>query len=637
MCNRNAIFCISLFLFLTFKLSVAAVYAQVQTVEKRFNGKEVLECSYGITSHITWRGYDYDNYERNLDLIKGSGTQFVRFDLNYGDVNWGKTNVDFDVFDRIINTAYSKDLQVSPIFSPSRYDSYTPEYAHKYTSFVGTCLKRYGNRVSTWEIWNEMDVMNTSDGKVSPDDYIPMLKDAYKLIKQNNSNNTVLLGAIGSPQSDYFKRLLSAHTDSYYDALSIHYYSAKLPPEDILTFFSRLEGLMKEYSVDKPVWLTETGYSTNSDKTDAERFYTHVLPEVYNKLGIDIGRSTLGILYDNRISGLLANQDNPALATGFRGCKLVLLSLLKEVAVSEIPVMMVLFREKFPIEYFEDLRSYIAKGGTVVFPEGGAPLYYNWDLNTNQTSGNWKNYCKPLHIDYLFTWEEKGKKRGLESKMKSVAMSSRFLNDYSWTESDLSDPNYLTDKNLKSGDQFIPIMKGTDGNQEGVLAACYKLDSDLKGNIIIQTRHNNSHQVSEELQAIRIPRVYLLSYASGVDKVYYYALRNRFDHDGYGIIKSDLSEKQAYFSLKALTVKCPGGSTRPTIKTYNHQYIASWVNEKGKKVYCVWSDLLGVENGIEVKGRAKYYDIYGRRIKRKAFTPGPSVIYIEDAKSVCFK
>ena len=169
------------------------------------------------------------------------------------------------------------------------------------------------------------------------------------------------------------------------------------------------------------------------------------------------------------------------------------------------------------------------------------------------------------------------------------------------------------------------------------MAACYKLDSDLKGNIIIQTRHNNSHQVSEELQAIRIPRVYLLSYASGVNKVYYYALRNRFVHDGYGIIKSDLSEKQAYFSLKTLTEKCPSGSTRPTIQTYNHQYIASWKNEKGKRVYCVWSDLLGVENAIEVEGRAKYYDTYGRQLKRKTFTPGPSVIYIEDAKSVHFK
>ena len=46
--------------------------------------------------------------------------------------------------------------------------------------------------------------------------------------------------------------------------------------------------------------------------------------------------------------------------------------------------------------------------------------------------------------------------------------------------------------------------------------------------------------------------------------------------------------------------------------------------------------MIGDVNRIRVKGRAKYYNAKGKRIKKKDFILSPSVVYIERANDVYF-
>jgi hypothetical protein len=296
---------------------------------------------------------------------------------------------------------------------------------------------------------------------------------------------------------------------------------------------------------------------------------------------------------------------------------------------------MILFGERFPKFYFEDLHSYIKRGGTVVFPEGGAPLYYDWNLETNEIVGIGKKYYKQLHIGCMFTWDAEAKQLNIK-KMHMVKAKMNLSSNYSWSKDELSGPRYLTEINLQGNDRVIPILEGSDGNYSGLVAACYKLNSDLKGNIIIQTRTNNSNRISQSLQAVRAPRLYLLSYAMGVDKVFTYCLRDRLSAYGYGILDSQNREKPVCQVLRTLSEKLPSGSSRPQVREYKNQYIASWVTPAGKKLYCVWSSWIGQKSNIIVKGHAQYYDENGRRLQKKDFYVSPSVTYIEGATSVVF-
>lgn len=612
-------------------------YSQPVSVQQRFCGSSILVNPYGITSHITWRGYDYDNYHACAEEIATAGVELLRTDFNQGSISFGKKDQSFVIWDNVITAAKGNDLLLAPLVYPPRYDKYTKADSETYSRYLTDCLNRYGKNINTWEIWNEMDIMNASDGKVPVAEYVTMLKSSYSIIKAYDVNHTVLLGAIGDISKKYFEDLLQAGAANYYDVTNIHYYSARNVPEAILPFYEKADAILTKYDVDRPLWLTETGYSTfgveSADNPD--RFYTDVLPQVYKGLGIQCPKVELAVLLDSRVSKNLRNQDNPVIYTGFKGVKAIGLDDLASLDIRTTPVLMVLFGESFPMDYFNGLESYVKSGGTVVFPEGGALLYYDLDINTNELKPVGKSLYKRLHIDCMFTWDAEAKARGIQSKMKGLR--TFFGSNYTWSEDDLKSPKYFSVGNLSAGDEMIPIIEGYDGGFSSPVAVCYKLNSDLKGNIIIQSRSNNGYKISESLQAIRYPRLYLLSYASGVDKVFGYCLTDRSqEYGGYGILRKDLTRKPAFYSLKTLIEKCPSGASRPTVTVNGHQYISEWVNPDGRKVYAVWSDQLGQKSSINVVGRARYYDCFGKRIKKTKFIVSPSVVYIEKAKSVSF-
>ena len=626
-------------IFLSLILPFPICFSQTRPIQQVFVGDSKLDKPYGITSHITWYGYDYDKYQVCIEEIAATGTNYIRTDFNQGSINWGKKNQSFTVWDNVVTTSKAKGVQMTPLVYPTRYDKYSKKEDEAYSRYLKDCLTRYGKYIDTWEIWNEMDIMNASDGKVAAAEYVPMLKSSYNIIKAYNPKQKVLLGAIGDLGKSYFEELLQNGAANYFDVMNIHYYSARNMPEAILPFYEKTAMILTKYHVGKPMWLTETGYSTfgTDSPEDPDKFYTELLPKVYRKLGIKCSDVELAVLLDTRVNKYLRNQDNPAIYSGFKGVRSVGLVDLATLDIKKFPVLMILFGESFPMGHFKGLETYVRRGGTVVFPEGGALLYYDLDIKSNELKPVGKSYYKKLHVGCMFTWEAEAKARGVKSKMKGLRVSPSFASNYSWTDEELKSPKYFTRVNLSTGDEMIPILEGYDEGFSSPVAVCYKLNSDLKGNVIIQSRTNSGYKISESLQAIRYPRLYLLSFASGVDKVFSYCLKDRSqENGGYGILRKDLSRKPSFYALKTLIEKCPTGSSRPVVMVNNHRYIASWIRPDGKKVYAVWSDRVGLESVFSIRGFAKFFDCFGNRINNGVFKFTPSVVYIEEAQSVSF-
>lgn len=144
---------------------------------------------------------------------------------------------------------------------------------------------------------------------------------------------------------------------------------------------------------------------------------------------------------------------------------------------------------------------------------------------------------------------------------------------------------------------------------------------------------------TEDVQAYRLPRIFLISYACGVDKVFWYKSRSREinpsdPEDFFGLWHRDYTPKPAYYAYQTLTKMCPNNSTRPKLERNGNVYVATWKRPDGKKVWSLWASKSKEKISLNIKGEYKIYDLKGDEIphdSNKLYIT-PSVIYIVGAK-----
>lgn len=148
--------------------------------------------------------------------------------------------------------------------------------------------------------------------------------------------------------------------------------------------------------------------------------------------------------------------------------------------------------------------------------------------------------------------------------------------------------------------------------------------------------------VDEREQALRLPRVFLISFACGIDKVYWYKSRSREEDDNdrehhFGICHKDFSPKPAYYTYTTLTRMCPNKSTRPVLKRCGRLYVASWKRPDGKMVWAIWTSRNEIVIDLKIKGNYKLYDVEGNLVRNKnlqSYSVSNSVTYIVGAKKL---
>jgi hypothetical protein len=144
-------------------------------------------------------------------------------------------------------------------WSPAKplYSSASPEAKLQgYENFWREMARRYRGKIRYWQIENEVTSKNFWD--TSLDDYLVVLKTAYKTIKHEDPESRVLLAgfatdAVLPPQQVQF--LLEQGRD-YFDILDVHIYKPAETMDMILAPFCKQ---MSQAGYERPVWITETG------------------------------------------------------------------------------------------------------------------------------------------------------------------------------------------------------------------------------------------------------------------------------------------------------------------------------------------------------------------------------------------
>ncbi len=164
------------------------------------------------------------------------------------------------------------------------------EYFDAYLRYVDFVSESLAGKVAAYEIWNEPDLKYFNSKDATAADYTELLKAAYRTIKQNDPDVTVLGGAIAF-QTEFIDGMMKAGAGSYMDGLSVHYYLGKNAPEKrARNRLDEYRDVLVKYGFDKmPVWVTETGWANSNVDEQTQAQYIIRGAVFYDEFLLDYG------------------------------------------------------------------------------------------------------------------------------------------------------------------------------------------------------------------------------------------------------------------------------------------------------------------------------------------------------------
>jgi hypothetical protein len=242
--------------------------------------------------------------QRTLSMVRemGAATIVEFFPWPYIEAQRGHYNWAFS--DRIMRHAENQGLTVlarlglvpawvrPPVVEKVTTLTYLPyDYFDSFAAFVRAFVARYGAQLGGVIIWNEPNLSyEWGNRPVDPEAYTQLLRLSYEAAHKADPNILVLGGALaptvepegsGSGLNDirFLERMYEAGAAAYFDALAVHTYGFKNPPQaepdPAVINFRRAEllrGVMVRYGdSSKPVYITESGWSDDPRWTNAVR------------------------------------------------------------------------------------------------------------------------------------------------------------------------------------------------------------------------------------------------------------------------------------------------------------------------------------------------------------------------------
>lgn len=243
----------------------------------------------GLNVHWTLGGFNVDDtYEARL---KQSKTRWVREHFYTEVLLSERPDAWFERYDDILNRYHRNGINVIGMlaYGKDHGDFYAPNL-DTWRVFINSVVARYKNRVHVWEVWNEPDSPDYLMPN-NPTAYGEILTTAYKAIKTQDPNATVLGGALSEPNKYFAEQMFQDYNDKF-DALSVHaYYCREYLADGNLSRlendFNELRSTVQQYRGNQKVWITEFGCSTGSSGITEEIQATYLKDAT--KLLIDSG------------------------------------------------------------------------------------------------------------------------------------------------------------------------------------------------------------------------------------------------------------------------------------------------------------------------------------------------------------
>jgi hypothetical protein len=153
--------------------------------------------------------------------------------------------------------------------------------ARAYSAFVASLAARYKGRVDAYEVWNEADESLFWPGGADAPAYVALLKSAYAAIKNADPAAKVLFAPTTGNNYRFVADAYAAGAKGHFDAMAVHTDTACLDRAPSY-FYREPDGRLGQYTFlayrevykvmqangdgDKPIWMTEFGWSVTTDR-----------------------------------------------------------------------------------------------------------------------------------------------------------------------------------------------------------------------------------------------------------------------------------------------------------------------------------------------------------------------------------
>jgi hypothetical protein len=203
---------------------------------------------------------DYEQRARVLDQLRGAGVRWLRIDVCGCELG----HPDYvEQTDMAFTQARLRGFKILAVLNgmPDRPLNEAPS-VHEFASLIGGAAARW--RADAWEVWNEPDARVFFNE--TPEHYAAMLAAAYPVVRKTGA--LVVHAGLSNSEPDWLRMSLDA--GARFDVLALHAYPTN--PDHTFNFhvgagetLTRIHGvrdLMLSRGDHRPIWITETGWST---------------------------------------------------------------------------------------------------------------------------------------------------------------------------------------------------------------------------------------------------------------------------------------------------------------------------------------------------------------------------------------
>jgi hypothetical protein len=237
-----------------------------------------------VETDLAW-GIPSSDFGPTGQAISDIGAGWVRIEFRWNEAEPTQGSYDSNMiarYDRAVDTARAAGAKVlvfvngSPKWaSGSRIPMTKPQNPADYANFMRFVATRYAGRVSAWEVWNEENTTRFWSSGPSASEYVSLLKAAYPAVKAGDPGALVVFGGTSLNDYPFIEGAYAAGAKGYFDVMAVHPYPGANPPEAVwgsngriapsaFTGFREVRNSMLARGDDKPIWLTEFGWSTTT-------------------------------------------------------------------------------------------------------------------------------------------------------------------------------------------------------------------------------------------------------------------------------------------------------------------------------------------------------------------------------------
>jgi hypothetical protein len=243
--------------------SVAPVAGPADDTLFGLNGSKVF--------HII--GEEPEKVRQRLDWMNDLGVHWDRSDLWWhvvepepGEWDFSRAEDSFDILEEYGVQWYPILAYGSARWMDERTGVLTEEERELYAEYVYRTVDRFKDRAKIWSLWNEPNIPNFWSPEPNPDLYYKLVEAAYPRMKEADPEAqmaTLVLAPVAGWDREFTDRFFRLGGMEFTDIFDYHFYRHSGPEEDVPVELAEIRALMHKYGEEKPIWITESGVSSN--------------------------------------------------------------------------------------------------------------------------------------------------------------------------------------------------------------------------------------------------------------------------------------------------------------------------------------------------------------------------------------